>query len=81
MNKLKLIISMIALSMQSFLYANESASNGAMNVSDAAKEVLRGNAKFNVVASILVLIFLGIVFYLFRLDKKMSKLEKQIKQK
>ena len=72
---------MIALSMQSFLYAGDGSNNNSMNVSDAAKEVLRGNAKFNVVATILVLIFLGIVFYLFRLDKKMSKLEKQIKQK
>lgn len=72
---------MIALSMQSFLYAGEGSSNSSMNVSDGAKEVLRGNAKFNVVATILVLIFLGIVFYLFRLDRKMSKLEKQMKQK
>ncbi len=82
MNKLKAIILTIALGAQTLLIAGDSVSqNNANGVSDAAKEMLRGNAKFNVVATVLVLIFVGIILYLLRLDRKMSKLEKQIKNK
>ncbi len=82
MNKLKGIILTITLGAQTLLFAGDSVSqNNANGVSDAAKEMLRGNAKFNVVATVLVLIFVGIIAYLLRLDRKMSKLEKQIKNK
>ncbi len=82
MNKLKAIILTIALGAQTLLIAGDSVSqNNANGVSDAAKEMLRGNAKFNVVATVLVLIFVGIIAYLLRLDRKLSKLEKQIKNK
>lgn len=81
MNKLKAIIFTIGLSSMNFLIAGESVVSGTNPVSDAATNMLRGNAKFNVVATVLVLIFIGIVFYLIRLDRKMTKLEKQINQK
>jgi CcmD family protein len=81
MNKLKAIIFTISLSSINFLIASDSPVSGANAVSDAATNMLRGNAKFNVVATVLVLIFIGIVLYLFRLDRKMTKLEKQINQK
>jgi len=81
MNKLKAIILTICLSSMNFLIAEESAVSGSNPVSDAATNMLRGNAKFNVVAAVLVLIFIGIVLYLIRLDRKMTKLEKQINQK
>lgn len=81
MNKLKAIILTIGLSSMNFLIAGDSSVSGANAVSDAATNMLRGNAKFNVVATVLVLIFLGIVVYLIRLDRKMTKLEKQINQK
>ncbi len=81
MNKLKFIILSIALGYDSWLMASDSLLNTNHNVSDTAKEMLRGNAKFNVVATILVLIFIGIIFYLIRLDRKMTKLEKHINQK
>jgi CcmD family protein len=82
MNKLKTIALTITLGVQTFLIAGSSVSqNNENGVSESAKEMLRGNAKFNVVASVLVLIFLGIVVYLLRLDRKMSKLEKQFKNK
>ncbi len=82
MNKFKGIILTITLGAQTLLFAGDSVSqNNANGVSDAAKEMLRGNAKFNVVATVLVLIFVGIIAYLLRLDRKMSKLEKQIKNK
>jgi CcmD family protein len=81
MNKLKAIILSIGLSSMNFLIAGETAVSGTNAVSDAATNMLRGNAKFNVVATVLVLIFIGIVLYLIRLDRKMTKLEKQINQK
>jgi len=81
MNKLKAIILTIGLSSMNFLIAGDSSVSGANAVSDAATNMLRGNAKFNVVATVLVLIFIGIVVYLIRLDRKMTKLEKQINQK
>ena len=81
MNKLKAIILTICLSSMNFLMAGESAVSGTNPVSFAATNMLRGNAKFNVVATVLVLIFIGIIFYLIRLDRKMTKLEKQINQK
>jgi CcmD family protein len=81
MNKLKAIILTIGLSSMNFLIAGDSSVSGANAVSDAATNMLRGNAKFNVVATVLVLIFIGIVLYLIRLDRKMTKLEKQINQK
>ncbi len=65
MNKLKGIILTITLGAQTLLFAGDSVSqNNANGVSDAAKEMLRGNAKFNVVATVLVLIFVGIIAYL-----------------
>ena len=76
-----MFILMIYLSAQTTLFAGENASSSTNNISDAAKDMLRGNAKFNVVATVLVLIFIGIIFYLIRLDRKMSKLEKQINKK
>jgi CcmD family protein len=81
MNKLKAIILTIGLSSMNFLIAGDYSVSGANAVSDAATNMLRGNAKFNVVATVLVLIFIGIVLYLIRLDRKMTKLEKQINQK
>jgi CcmD family protein len=82
MNKLKTIALTITLGFQTLLIAGSSVSqNNENGVSESAKEMLRGNAKFNVVATVLVLIFIGIVVYLLRLDRKMSKLEKQFKNK
>ena len=42
----------------------------------AQNSPMRGNAKFNVVASVLVIIFAGIVGYLVYLDRKVSGKEK-----
>ena len=43
-----------------------------------AKE-MRSNGKIYVVVAVLVTIFTGIILYLIRLDKKISKLEKETK--
>lgn len=44
------------------------------------QDTLRGNAKFNVVAAVLVIIFSGIALFLFRLDRKITKLENNGKE-
>ena len=46
----------------------------------AAANTLSGNANFNAVAAVLILIFLGVVVYLIRLDRKLTKLEKELKK-
>ena len=43
---------------------------------DTAEEVLRGNAKHNVVITVLIVIFVGIAAYMIRLDRKIDKLDK-----
>lgn len=40
---------------------------------------MRSNGKIYVVVGVIFLIFVGISYYLFRIDKKVSKLEKEIK--
>lgn len=40
---------------------------------------MRSNGKIYVVVAVLVTIFIGIVIYLIRLDRKISKLEKETK--
>lgn len=40
---------------------------------------MRSNGKIYVVVAVLTTIFLGIILYLIRLDRKLSKLEKEIK--
>jgi capsular polysaccharide biosynthesis protein len=46
----------------------------------AESQPMRGNAKFNVVAAVLCIIFAGLAFLLIRLDKRVSRLEKQNKE-
>ena len=43
-------------------------------------ESLQDNASFNVVFAVLLVILLGIIYYLFRLDRKVAKLENEIKK-
>lgn len=48
----------------------------ATATANSAETVIRGNAKFNTVVIVLGIIFIGIVMYLFRLDRKISRIEK-----
>ncbi len=41
-------------------------------------DVLRSSGKIYVVVAILVLVLGGVILYLFRLEKKISKLEKEV---
>ena len=43
----------------------------------ADNNLMRGNVKFNVVAAVLSIIFVGIIGYLVYLDRKMTRLEKE----
>jgi len=47
----------------------------------ALNELFRSNGKIYVVVAVLCIIFVGIVIYLTVLDKKVSKLEKMLKDK
>ena len=51
--------------------------NNKVEVSDQMAEVLAGNFKFNVVATVLIIIFLGAIIYINRLDKRITKIENQ----
>lgn len=46
----------------------------------AAQDFMRSTGKIYVVVAVIVLIFIGVVLYLIRLDSKISKLEKIIKE-
>lgn len=66
------IITLITLFYTAFLYAgNESVSDGMANV-------LRSSGKIYVVISVIVTIFTGIAIYLITIDRKVSKLEKEV---
>ena len=43
-------------------------------------DAMRSDGKIYVVVAVLLVIFLGIVFYLFRIDRKIGKIEEQIKK-
>ena len=45
---------------------------------DMARE-MRSNGKIYVVVAVLVTIFIGVILYLIRLDRKLTKLEKETK--
>ena len=40
-------------------------------------DVMRSNGKIYVVVAVLAVIFIGIILYLIRIDRKISKLEKR----
>ena len=46
----------------------------------AADDFMRSTGKIYVVVAVLVLIFIGLGIYLFSMDRKLTKLEKQIKE-
>lgn len=43
-------------------------------------DALRSNGKIYVVVAVLAIIFIGIVIYLINLDRKVARLEKEIKK-
>lgn len=57
-----------------FVHATLWAQDGGIQMADE----MRSNGKIYVVAAVLLTILLGLIIYLVRLDRKMSRLEKQI---
>ncbi|MFM2017616.1 MAG: CcmD family protein [Bacteroidota bacterium] len=50
------------------------------SVDDKLYESLHGHASFHAVFTVLFIILGGILFYLFRLDRKVTRLEKDLKK-
>ena len=61
--------------------STHSPNNAALNKSNEVEmaDALRENGKIYVVVAVLLIILAGIFIYLFILDKKISKIEKEIK--
>ena len=59
------------------LLSAQEVKNNKVEVSDQMADVLAGNYKFNVVATVLIIIFLGAIIYINRLDKRITKIENQ----
>ena len=54
--------------------------SNAINAQGSAPDFMRSIGKIYVVVGVIAIIFIGIVLYLVRLDLKISKLEKIIKE-
>ncbi len=46
---------------------------------EASSDMMRSMGKINVVVAVIISIFIGMFYYLYRLDKKLSNLENQLK--
>lgn len=71
MNKLKRIIGVMLLAILSVAVQAQSA------VPEDNAGLMRSNGKIYVVVAVVVTILLGLFFYVFNLDRKISKLEKK----
>ena len=50
-----------------------------INAQAASSDFLRSTGKIYVVVAVVVVIFIGIILFLVRLDRKLTKIENQIK--
>lgn len=73
---MKKVISLYLLLLLSTLSFAQN-SNDAIEMADA----LHSSGKIYLVVAVLLIIFAGIVIFLVRIDKKVSKLEKKLKEK
>jgi CcmD family protein len=67
MKKLLSILTLLLITLQGF------AQDSGVEMADA----LRSSGKIYVVVAVMALIFIGIVVYLFTIDRRLSKIEKQ----
>lgn len=72
MNRILPIISTFIFSIISFVASAQSDVEMA--------DVMRSNGKIYIVVAVLVIIFLALVVYLISLDRKVSRIEKELKQ-
>ncbi|MBY0480804.1 MAG: hypothetical protein K2Q21_05565 [Chitinophagaceae bacterium] len=72
MNKFKKIISLALLA-----FVQLSANAQAVATNSNQNDLMRSNGKIFLVMTIVVVIMAGLLFYVYTLDKKISKLEKK----
>ena len=63
-----------------FFGSIHSAFSQSMRFLEGMSDLLKTNDKYYVVISVIVIIFIGFVFYLWKVDRKLSKIEKDIEQ-
>jgi protein-S-isoprenylcysteine O-methyltransferase Ste14 len=72
MQKIRTILSLLLLLLTTiYVQAQEGTANTAFG------ETMRSSGRIYVVIAVILTILLGLILYLVRLDKKMSKLEKE----
>ncbi len=71
----RVCLSVFALTFSVFVYAQDSLKNEKPQMADA----LRSSGKIYVVVIVLVIILIGLFLYLMNTDKKISRIEKNIK--
>ncbi len=71
----RVYLSVFAMMLSVFVYAQDSLQNEKPQMADA----LRTNGKIYVVVTVLVIILIGLFLYLVNTDKKISRMEKNIK--
>ena len=71
---LRIIFTLASLFLTLLTFAQDTGADKKVDMADA----LRSNGKIYVVVTVLVIILLGLFFYVGRLDRKISKMEKDI---
>ncbi len=72
MNSLKKHLSGLFLLLSTFAFAQDTSVEMA--------DVMRSNGKIYVVLAVVLIVFIGFILYLIHLDRKISKLEKEIEE-
>jgi CcmD family protein len=72
---MKKIASLLLLLLVCFVASSQENAGDQVEMADA----LRSNGKIYVVVAVVIVILLGLFVYLWRLDRKISKLERDIK--
>ena len=71
----RIYLSVFAMMLSVFVYAQDSLKNEKPQMADA----LRSSGKIYVVVTVLIIILIGLFLYLVNTDKKISRIEKNIK--
>jgi hypothetical protein len=75
---MKNILQRFLLSIALILFSS-TAINAQNSLDEQIFTQLRGHASFNVVFTIIAIIFIGLIITLIRIDRKVSRLEKEMK--
>jgi CcmD family protein len=66
--------------MFSLLLCSVAAVFGQATNTPEAESIMESNGKINVVVGVVLLIFVGIIGYIIAIDRKLTKLEKELKK-